>query len=87
MNAINIQNTINKLKSADSYHTQKEYALDDEAIEVAVEVLEKVKNGEFIEKVYCKDCKESSENDDHRVYCGLKGCLSNKYSFCEAMSK
>lgn len=49
MNARNIQNTINKLKSADSFHPQKEYALDDEAIEMAVRILEKVKNGELIE--------------------------------------
>lgn len=63
MNEINIQNTINKLKSADSYHTQREYALDDEAIEMAVKILENVKNGELVEVVRCKDCRDWNEEN------------------------
>jgi len=53
----------------------------------AISALEKQVNGELIERVYCKDCKHSQLEDQNRVYCTIKGRLSNKQSFCEAMER
>jgi hypothetical protein len=33
----------------------------------------------------CKGCKHSVPEDEHRVYCQIKGHLSNKLSLCEAL--
>lgn len=52
-----------------------------------VEALEKQINGELVEVVRCKDCKHSQPEDKNRVYCTIKGQLSNNKSFCEAMEK
>ena len=50
-------------------------------------ILEDFESGKLIEKIYCKDCKHSEPQDEHRVFCGLKGRQKNKKSFCEAMEK
>lgn len=57
------------------------------ALVMAISALEKQVNGELIERVYCKDCKHSQPEDKNRGYCTIKGRLSNKQSFCEAMER
>lgn len=61
--------------------------IDNRVCRTAIEALEKQVNGELIERVYCMDCKHSSTEDALRVYCAIKGQLSNKKSFCEAMER
>lgn len=46
-----------------------------------------IEDGELVEVVRCKDCKHSQPEDKNRVYCTIKGRLSNKQSFCEAMER
>ena len=69
---MNTKEVIRKLKSADSHHTQKQYELDDEAIEVAVESLEiKAKLEELLgiyEGLLDIFNKESGERNGGRIY-------------------
>ena len=63
-----IEKSIEKLRSANSYHTQSQYNLDDETIDMAISAIEKQTPKPPINKVH-KKYKTLGEN--HFCACGV----------------